>query len=494
MGERENNLQNSVTMGFLGFFKILFLLLSIISLTFIFPIIATLFYGELETLSSFIYPGLFCFLVAGIIFAFTRRKKLSLTPKDSFFIVAAAWISASLLGAVPFVLSGTIPSFTDAIFESVSGFTTTGATILSDVENLPKSIGLWRCQMHWLGGMGIVVLTVALLPLLGVGGFQLIKAETTGPEKGKVTPKVATTAKILWFMYLALTLIQILCLKIAGMNWYEAITHSFSTLGTGGFSTRNASIAAFNSPVIEWICTIFMILAGVNFSLYFFLINRKFSEIKENSELKAYLGIILISIIGITFFISPQFTNLKDAIRGAAFQVASIVSTTGFASLNFNLWPSGAQIFLLMLMFVGGCSGSTAGGIKVVRWVILSKQANNEIRRVLHPHGVFTIRLNGRAGRKDVVFSVAAFIFLYVLLVIITTLIASFSGIDALSSFTAALVTVGNIGPGFGAVGPIENYGFFADPIKWWFSFVMLAGRLELYTMFIFFTPAFWKK
>lgn len=487
-------MQNSTSMGFWGFLKILFLLLSIISFTFIFPIITALFYKELDMIPAFIYPGLFCILITGIIFAFSKGKKFSLTPKESFFIVAAAWIAASFLGTFPFIISGAIPSFTDAFFESVSGFTTTGATILSDVEKLPKSIGLWRCQMHWLGGMGIVVLTVALLPLLGVGGFQLIKAETSGPEKGKVTPKVATTAKILWFIYISLTAIEIICLKIAGMNWYDAITQSFSTLGAGGFSTKNSSIASFNSPAIEWICTIFMILAGVNFNLYFYLLAGKFNELKENSELKAYLGIIAISVIGITFFIYPQFLNFHESIRGAAFQVASIISTTGFASLNFDLWSPSAQVFLFLLFFIGGCSGSTAGGIKVIRWVILSKQANNELRRVLHPHRVFTIQLNGRAGRKDVVFSVAAFLFLYVILVIITTLIASFSGIDLFSSFTAALATIGNIGIGFGAVGPIENFGFFAEPIKWWFSIVMLAGRLELFTMLIFFIPAFWKK
>lgn len=476
------------------FFRILFLLLAIISMTFILPIGVAVLYQEFTVIPAFVIPGAICIAVAIVLFIAGRRKKFSLTPRDSFVIVAAAWIAASLLGAVPLLLSGAIPHFTDAVFESVSGFSTTGATILSDVESLPHSINLWRCQMHWLGGMGIVALTVALMPLLGVGGFQLIKAETTGPEKGKVTPKIATTAKILWFMYLAFTVVQTILLKIAGMSWFDALAHTFSTLGTGGFSTRNDSIAAYNSPVIEWICTVFMFLASINFSLYFFLLTGKPSEIRQNSELKAFLLIIAVATVGIVAFIFPQSSSAEEAVRMAMFQVTSILSTTGFASQNFILWPGGAQTFLLTLMFIGGCSGSTAGGVKVVRWVILAKQMSNETKRMLHPHGVFNIRLNGRTGRKDVVFSVAAFMFLYFLLVIITAFVASLSQIDAVSSFTAALAMVGNIGPGLGAVGPAENFGFFADGIKWWFCFVMIAGRLELYTMLIFFTPAFWKK
>ncbi|MBO5137800.1 MAG: TrkH family potassium uptake protein [Spirochaetaceae bacterium] len=476
------------------FLRILFILLGIISITFLLPIGVAIFYQEFYVIPAFALPGVICIVLATIFLLVGGKRKFSLTPKDSFLIVAAAWASASLLGSIPFLLSGVTTSFTDAFFESVSGFSTTGATIFSDVESLPKSVNLWRCQMHWLGGMGIVVLTVALLPILGVGGFQLIKAETTGPEKGKVTPKIATTAKILWFMYFAFTVIQTVLLHFAGMDWFESLAHTFSTLGTGGFSTRNTSIAAFNSPAIEWICTVFMFLAGINFSLFFFLVTKKFDELRYNSELKAYLGIIAFSILFITLFLLEPVKSLGNSLREAAFQVAAIISTTGFSSVDFNLWPSTAKFFLFVLMFIGGCSGSTGGGVKVIRWVILSKQTTNEIRRMLHPHGVFTVQLNNRAGRKDVVFSVAAFMFLYFLLVAITTFIASLSGIDLFSSYTAALSMVGNIGPGFGAVGPVENFSFFADGIKLWFCFVMLAGRLELYTMLIFFTPSFWKK
>ena len=273
-------------MSILTFCRINLLLLAIISSTFILPVGTAAYYQEFSVIPAFAIPGLICIAAAIFVFALGHRRKFSLSPRDAFIIVAAAWIFASLLGAVPFMISGTIPNLADAFFESVSGFTTTGATILSDVEVLPVSINMWRCQMHWLGGMGIVALTVALLPLLGVGGFQLIKAETTGPEKGKVTPKITTTAKILWFMYLALTIIQIILLKLAGLGWSDAVMHTFSTLGTGGFSTKNTSIAAFNSPAVEWICTVFMLLAGVNFSLYYFICTGKKDEILHNTTMR----------------------------------------------------------------------------------------------------------------------------------------------------------------------------------------------------------------
>jgi len=481
-------------MNLFNFVRIIFLLLAIISFTFIVPILVAIFYKEFAIIKSFAIPGIICIAIAIILFFIRKKEKLILTPKDSFIIVACSWLFASILGAIPFLISKTIPNITDAFFESVSGFTTTGATILSDVESLPISINLWRCQMHWLGGMGIVALTVALLPLLGVGGFQLIKAETTGPEKGKVTPKITTTAKILWFIYVGFTLLQTVLLRLAGMSWIESLAHAFSTLGTGGFSTRNSSIASFNSNTIEWICTIFMFLAGINFSLYFYLFTKKMEDIRKNSELKAYFLIVLLAIIIIAFFISPEYSSLADVIRVAAFQVTSILSTTGLASVNYMLWPAGALLIIFILMFIGGSSGSTAGGVKVIRWVVLAKQMSNEVKRLLHPHGVFNIRLNGRAGRKDVVFSVAGFMFLYFLLVIITAIVVSFEDIDVISSFTASLAMIGNIGPGFGAVGPVENFGFFSDFIKWWLSFVMIAGRLEFYTIIVFFMPSFWKK
>lgn len=478
----------------LAFIKLIFLLLSIIAITMLLPTGVAFFYGESSVYSAFLIPILSCLVLGGIFLFFGRKVKAIFSIKFGFLAVAILWISASILGAMPFFLSGYIPSFTDAFFESVSGFTTTGATILSDVEHLPRSLNLWRAQMHWLGGMGIVALTVALMPILGVGGFQLIKAETTGPEKGKITPKITVTAKILWFIYLAFTIIQTILLVIAGMDFIDALSHTFSTLGTGGFSTRNSSLAYYNSPLIDWICIVFMFLAGINFSLYFRVLTGNIKDLFSNTELKAYFIIVFVSIFLVSIAIFPQYQNLAQTLRYAAFQVISIISTTGFANANYLEWIPGAQVVLFLLMFIGGCSGSTAGGIKVVRWVVLQKQAANEIKKMLHPHGVFTIQLNDRAGRKDVVYSVAAFFFIYFLMLTISTIITTFSGVDILTSFIASLSMLGNIGPGFGRVGPVDNYSFFSPFVKWWYCFTMLAGRLELYTMLIFFTPSFWKK
>lgn len=476
------------------FIRIISLLLVIVATTMLFPAGIALYYGELAALKGFIIPVIVCW-VLGLVFFFTGRgSRLKLSTRGGFAVVASAWTFASLLGSFPFIISGSIPSFTNAFFESVSGFTTTGATILCSIETLPVSINVWRAQMHWLGGMGIVALTVALMPLLGVGGFQLIKAETTGPEKGKFTPKITVTAKILWFIYFGFTIVQTLLLMTAGMNFTDAVSHTFATLGTGGFSTRNASVGSYNSAAVDWICTLFMLLAGVNFSLYYRIIQRKGKEVLENTELKVYLSIIVISVLIVAFSILPQYGSFLTSLRYAAFQVTSIITTTGFATADFVQWAPAAQTVLFFLMFIGGCSGSTGGSIKVVRWIVMGKQMMNEIRRMLHPHGVFSIRINGRAGRKDLVYSVSAFIFLYFLLVLITAFIASLDGADVITSFTASLATVGNIGPGFGKVGPVENYNFFSPFTKWWFSFTMVAGRLELYTMLVFFMPAYWKK
>lgn len=481
-------------MKFFSFCKIIFLLLSIIALTTILPICVAIFYKEYFVIKAFSIPSLICLLITLILFSITKKKQVKLSARSGFAIVSIAWTVASAFGALPFVISKTIPSFTDAFFESVSGFTTTGATILSEIETLPRSINLWRTQMHWLGGMGIVALTVALMPLLGVGGFQLIKAETTGPDKSKITPKITMTAKILWFIYLTMTILQTGLLMLAGMDFVDAISHTFATLGTGGFSTKNLSVGQYNSVAIDWICTIFMLLAGINFSLYYKLILRKGQEIIENTELKVYLSIILISTLFITIIILPQYNDFFTSLRHSAFQVVSIITTTGFTTQDYTQWVQPAQFILFLLMFIGGCSGSTAGSIKVIRWVILSKQMTNEMRRMIHPYGVYNIRLNKRAGRKDIVFSVAGFIFLFLLLVFITAFIATFDGTDIITSFSASLALIGNIGPGFGKVGPAFNYGFFSPFTKWWFSFAMIAGRLELYTILIFFLPSYWKK
>ena len=474
--------------------QIISVLLAIVGATFIVPLITAIFCNENQVIPSFLIPMLASLAFFLIVRIFTRKRKIVLSNKSTFLTVAAAWIFASLFGAIPLYVSGCIPSFTNAVFESVSGFSTTGATILSEVESLPRSMNLWRCMTHWLGGMGIVALTVALLPLLGVGGFQLIKAETTGPEKSKVTSKITTTAKILWLIYMVLTAVQTILLLIFGMDFIDALSHAFATLGTGGFSTRNASVGSYNSLSIDVICTVFMFLAGINFSLFFYAVTRKFDEIKYNSEFKCYILIVLISILAIALCIRPSYTSFASALRSSAFQAVSIITTTGFGTADYTLWPSSAQFFIFLLFFIGGCSGSTGGGIKVVRWVILFKQVNNETKRMLHPHGVFSIRLNGRPGRNDIIFNVSSFLTAYLLLVFISTFLGCLAHLDIQTAFTGALSMVGNVGPAFGRLGPACNYGFLPDFLKWWYCFAMLAGRLELYTMIIYFLPSYWKK
>ncbi len=469
------------------------MLLAVVTITMIFPGITAICYHETAYTADFFIPAAIG-LVIGIITVWHGRKsKFQLSPRSGFAAVALCWASSSIAGAVPLYLSGFFPTFSDAVFEAVSGFTTTGSTILSEIESLPRCINLWRSQMHWLGGMGIVALTVALLPLFGVGGFQLIKAETTGPEKGKITPTITQTAKILWFIYLGFTIAETLLLWLAGMDFVDAVSHAFATVGTGGFSSKNASIGGFNSAVIDWIIIVFMFLCGINFSLYYYLFTKNRDEIVKNTELKAYIAILAGAILLITLSITPVYGNVFKALRYAAMQATSFISTTGFATADYTKWPELAQVVLFSLMFIGSCSGSTAGGVKVIRWVVICKQMKLEIKKMLHPHGVYTIRINGSPARSDLVSSVAAFMFLYAVLTAVTTFIASLNGVDVITSFTTALTMIGNVGPGFGAIGPADNFGFYSSLTKWWFSFIMIAGRLELYTMIIFFSPTYWE-
>lgn len=481
-------------MFFITCLKIVSVILAIVGVSFSIPLAVAFYYGESAVYLPFIVPGAISIVLFAVIFLCTRRIKFHLSIKQTFVVVALSWIAASFMGSFPLYFSGCYPEYTNAFFESVSGFTTTGCTVCNDVESLPRSINMWRCLTHWLGGMGIVTLTVALLPLLGVGGFQLIKAETTGPEKGKVTARITTTAKILWLIYAGFTLLETLLLMACGMDFVEALSHGFSTLGTGGFSTRNSSIGAFNSVGIDVVITVFMFIAGVNFSLFFYLITRKFQDIYTNSEFKAYLLIVFVTVLVITFFLLPVYHSFGTSLRYSAFQVMALVTTTGFGTADYILWPAATQFFLFILFFIGGSSGSTSGGVKVIRWVVLGKQLGNETKKMLHPHGVFTIRLNGKPGRDDIVFNVTSFMFLYLLLVMITTFFGCLGNLDLTTSFTGALSIVGNVGPAFGNLGPSNNFSMVPEFVKWWYCFAMLAGRLELYTLVIFFIPSFWRK
>ena len=475
--------------------RIIFVILGIVGTFLALPFATSIVLGEgLKLTLSYAIPMAVSWLFAAVFFFAGKKKKMNLSTKASFVTVALSWLFMGFLGAIPLYASGAIPNLTDAIFESISGFTTTGATILSEIECLPRSINLWRCVMHWVGGMGIIVLTVALLPILGVGGFQLIKAETTGPEKGKLTPKITTTAKVLWFIYLGMTVIEAILLMIFGMDFLDAISHAFSTLGTGGFSTKNNSIASFNSAAIDWICWTFMFLAGINFSLYYYIFIKKWNDITGNTEFKVYIAITLIAAVLIGIFESPAYGSFLKALRYSFFQSSTIISSTGFATADFTTWSPASQAVIFALLFIGGSSGSTAGGVKVIRWVVIARQFKNEILKIMHPHGVFTIRLNKQVCRKDIVFTVTAFFFIYVLVVAVTTFFGAVFGLDILTAFTGAVTMCGNCGPGFNLLGPSCNYGFLAAPVKWLYSLVMIAGRLEFFTIAILFSPAFWKK
>ena len=481
-------------MFIISLLKITSILLSIVGILFAVPLGFAFYNGESQVYLSFIIPMAVSFVFVAAVNIPTRKFKITMNTRQTFLTVALSWIVISIMGAIPMYTSGSIPRFVDSLFESVSGFSTTGSTILGEIETLPVSINMLRCLTHWIGGMGIVTLTVALMPLLGVGGFQLIKAETTGPEKGKVTARITTTAKILWAIYFGFTAAEAIALKLAGMTFTDALSHAFATLGTGGFSTRNSSIGSYNSVAIDVIIMIFMFLAGINFSLYFYVITRKFRDIGTNSEFKAYIAIIFILIIAVVISLRGYYSNFGDTLRYSSFQVISLMTTTGFSTADFMQWPAVTQFLLFITFFIGGCSGSTSGGVKVIRWLVLGKQVHNETSKMLHPHGVFSIRLNGRPGRKDIVFNVAAFMVVYFGLVGVTTFVGCLGKLDVWSAFTGALSMVGNIGPGYALLGPTQNFGFLPDFVKYWFSFAMLAGRLELYTMIIYFLPVYWEK
>ena len=454
--------------------------------------------GEMMEFYSFLGTILLVWIFAAVYILATRgAPNRVLTSRDGFFFVTSSWILAAGFGALPVFFSGAIPSYTDAYFEIMSGFTTTGASILTDIEALPRSILFWRSLTHWLGGMGIVVLVVALIPLLGAGGTKLVGAESPGPSVDKFTPKIRNNALILWLIYLGLSVIEIVLLMLGGMDLFDAATHTFGTMATGGFSPKAASVGYYNSAFIDAVITIFMVLAGCNFALYYKALSGKIKDVFKDGEFKAYIGIFFIVAILISvnlMFQGEGYETPGGAFRFASFQTATIITTTGYATCDFELWPNFSKVLLFFLMFIGGCSGSTGGGIKVIRIVTVAKLALNNIKYMLHPRGVFRLKVGSSTIRKEVVYTIAGFFGLYIFTILVTTIIVSTSGTDIETSMSTALVTVGNIGPGFGKIGPTENYFFFPGYIKWVLSLAMMAGRLELFTVFALFTPQFWRK
>jgi trk system potassium uptake protein TrkH len=467
--------------------RILTYVLGITGSSLLLPLIVALLEGERNMVLPFLLPMIAAWMCSIVFWLKVRVKPKVIGIQDAFSVVGILWIVICIFGAVPLYFSGGFPSFTDAMFESVSGFTTTGATVLSDVESLPRSVNVWRCETHWLGGMGVVALAVAMIPLLGAGGFRLIKAETSGPDKTKFTSSVATTAKVLWFFYISMTIISTLLLWHCGMDYVDAVCHAFSSMGTGGFSSRNESVGAFGLPSAEWICILFMLLASVNFMLYCRLLSGHFMEVFRNSELRAFCLVFPVAVLAIFIFETTGHSIGADSFRDACFQAASMITSTGFMTCDYTAYLPASQIVIIALCLAGGCSGSTASGIKIIRWTVLSKQFVNEIRRHIHPYGVFSLRINGLPVREGVVLTVASFVFAYILLVMVTALIGAAAGLDIVSAVSGAFSMVGNVGPAFGQLGPTYNYGGIPDSLKWWYMLAMLAGRLEIYTLLLLF-------
>jgi trk system potassium uptake protein len=440
------------------------------------------------------------------------KPRQELRIREGFAIVALAWFVLSLLGAVPFVTGGVLPSYTDAFFETMSGLTTTGATILGGamtpaIEDIPRAFLFWRSLTQWLGGMGIIVLTLAVLPLLGVGGMQLFRAEVSGPTVDKLTPRVTDTARRLWMIYIGFTALQA-ALLLPAMGAFDAVNHAFTTMATGGYSTRNGSVGDFGSAYVEWVIVLFMFLAGVSFALHYRLFRGEGLGILQNRELRLYMGLIagavalvFWSIFGGTGGTLPgdevafvPYESALDALRTAAFQVVSIMTTTGYGTADYALWPPLAVGVIFALFFVGGMAGSTGGGVKVIRHLILFKSSARDLKQLLHPQAVMPLRVNGRVIAPDIVSNVLSFIALYFGLIFVGTLVMTLAGLDLMSAFSASFSATGNVGPGFGSVGPVENYAHIPGFGKWALAMLMMAGRLEIFTVLVLFVPAFWRK
>lgn len=441
---------------------------------------------------SFVFTALLCVLVGAVL---TRKKTKNTVfyVKEGFVSVALSWIVLSFMGGLPFLFSGVISNPIDALFETVSGFTTTGASILKDVEVLPHCMLMWRSFTHWIGGMGVLVFLLTFMEMHGGSHMNLMKAESPGPSVSKLRPTVRSTAKILYIIYIVLTIVEILLLLAGGMPLFDSLTTSFGTAGTGGFGIKNDSIGGY-SPYIQIVVTVFMILFGVNFNAYFLIWCRKFTQAFRMEEVRCYFGIIFASIAVITLNIAHLYSGVGEALRHAAFQVGSIITTTGYATTDFNLWPQASRTILVLLMFIGACAGSTGGGIKVSRFIILIKTIKKELHTLLHPRGVRKLKLDGHTLEHEVVRSTNVFLIAYVLVFALSILLISFDGLDMVTNFTGVSAALNNIGPGLELVGPTQNFSIFSNGAKLVLTFDMLAGRLELFPMLLLFVRETWKK
>ncbi len=426
---------------------------------------------------------------------FAHPREQNLRAREGFLVVALSWVLLSAFGALPFVISGLIPNYIDAFFEAVSGFTTTGATLMGNFEGLPRGVMFWRSFTHWIGGMGVLVLTLALLPQMTGRSSHLVRAESPGPSLSKIVPKMGDTAKILYLIYGALTMIELAALIIAGMSPYDAAIHAMGTAGTGGFSNYGSSVGAFDSAVIDAIITFFMVLFGINFALFYRVLVGGWRDALRSEELHWYLALFAGSTLFVSLMILPQYGTFLNALRYGSFQVATIMSTTGYATADFNLWPQAVKALIVVLMFIGSCAGSTAGGIKVVRVGILCKLGCREVRRTFQPRKVQVVRFEGKGVEENRLTQVSVFFFVYVLLVLVGMFLVSLEGLyDLETNFTAVLTCISNVGPGLGHVGPVENFSGYGPFAKVVLSLLMLAGRLELFPILVLFHPSAWRK
>jgi trk system potassium uptake protein TrkH len=479
-------------------FHALGLLLVMFSLTYLFPVITALIYHDTTLLLDFLLAMLWTAGAGAAMWMLTRRYKGELSIRHGYLLVVTMWTAMPLFATIPLLLAIPGLSFTDAYFEAMSAMTTTGATVLTGLDTLPPAINVWRHELQWLGGLGVIVLAVAVLPLLGIGGRQLFKAETPGPMKDKsLTPRIADTARSLWIIYVAITLICIGALKWAGMDWLDAVCHGFSAMGLGGFSTHDASIGYFDSPLIEFVLIVFMLFAVISFTTHFLIWRGKSLKLYlRDAEAVAAVGLILASCVGIALFLWWQgvYPDYLTALRHASFNLVSIATDSGYASVDYAQWPIFAPMWMLFLGCICAGSGSTGGGIKMIRTLVLIKQAGREFLKLLHPSVINPMKIGGHVIANNIVFAVLGFIFLYFMTIATLAFVLFISGMDFMTGFTAALSMVNNIGPGLGAVGPSSNFQGLTDFQTWACAFGMLVGRLEIFTVLILFTPAFWRR
>ena len=427
--------------------------------------------------------------------ALGKGGERQLTRRDGYVLVSFAWVAFSLFGMLPFYIGGYIPDIANAFFETMSGFSSTGATILDDIESLPHGILFWRSMTQWIGGLGIIMFTIAVLPIFGVSGLQVFAAEASGPTHDKVHPRIGITAKWIWSIYAGITALLVGLLMLGGMDWFDSICHAFATTGTGGFSTKQASVAYYNSPYIEYVISIFMFISGINFTLLLLFVNRKFKKFISNAELKFYFGSVVLftAVIAIVlYYTSPM--GMEESFRKSLFQVISLHTSTGFATDDYMQWTPVLWGLLTIIMLMGACAGSTTGGLKCIRMVILTKVSRNEFKHILHPNAILPVRINKQVISPSIVSTVLAFCFIYISIIVIGTLLMMAMGVGAEESMGCVISSIGNMGPGLGETGPAYSWNALPDAAKWLLSFLMLLGRLELFTVLLLFTPDFWKR